>query len=99
MRRLRCDAGIASGGDVNHAPGWRLTEACLPSTLRMLIWPEASRAQNSMAAVSALGSTVWVLILRLDSFSIPALPVNRYIVASRAVRSCSCPCCSGRASR
>jgi hypothetical protein len=26
---------------------------CQPSTLRMLIWPEASSAQNNMAAVSA----------------------------------------------
>src|SRR6266540_4257970 len=33
----------------------------------MLICPEASKAQNSMAAVSADGSTVWVLILRLNS--------------------------------
>jgi hypothetical protein len=33
----------------------------------MVIWPEASSAQNSMAAVSAQGSTVWVLILRLNS--------------------------------
>src|SRR6266536_708894 len=33
----------------------------------MLICPEASNAQNSMAAVSADGSTVWVLILRLNS--------------------------------
>ena len=40
---------------------------CQPSTLRMLIWPEASSAQNSMAAVSADGSTVCVLILRLNS--------------------------------
>jgi len=38
-----------------------------PSTLRMLVWPEASNAQNSMAAVSADGSTVCVLILRLNS--------------------------------
>src|SRR5580658_8016682 len=38
-----------------------------PSTLRMLIWPEASRAQNNMAAVSADGSTVCVLIRRLNS--------------------------------
>ena len=36
---------------------------CEPSTLRMLIWPEASKAHNSMAAVSADGSTVCVLIL------------------------------------
>ena len=27
-----------------------------PSTLRMMIWPEASKAQNKMAAVSADGS-------------------------------------------
>src|SRR3982751_2609072 len=33
----------------------------------MLIWPEASRAQNSMAAVSAEGSTVWVLMRCLNS--------------------------------
>jgi hypothetical protein len=33
----------------------------------MLIWPEASSAQNNMAAVSADGSTVWVLILHLNS--------------------------------
>src|SRR5271155_5528266 len=38
-----------------------------PSTFRMVIWPDASRAQNSMAAVSADGSTVWVLIRRLNS--------------------------------
>jgi hypothetical protein len=40
---------------------------CQPSTLRMLIWPEASSAQNNMVAVSADGSTVCVLILRLNS--------------------------------
>src|SRR6266436_1709815 len=40
---------------------------CQPSTLRMLICPEASSAQNIMAAVSADGSTVWVLIRRLNS--------------------------------
>src|SRR3954467_10928014 len=40
---------------------------CQPSTLRMVIWPEASSAQNSMAAVSAEGSTVCVLIRRLNS--------------------------------
>ena len=33
----------------------------------MVICPEASKAQNSMAAVSAQGSTVWVLIRRLNS--------------------------------
>ncbi len=38
-----------------------------PSTLRMLIWPEASKAQNNMAAVSADGNTVCVLIRRLNS--------------------------------
>ena len=40
---------------------------CQPSTLRMLIWPEASNAQKNIAAVSADGSTVCVLILRLNS--------------------------------
>src|SRR6266545_3309763 len=44
-----------------------VASVCQPSTLRMLIWPEASNAQNIMAAVSADGSTVWVLILRLNS--------------------------------
>ena len=34
--------------------------------LRMLIWPEARSAQNSIAAVSADGSTVWALIGRLN---------------------------------
>ena len=40
---------------------------CQPSTLRIVIWPEASNAQNSIAAVSAEGNTVWVLIRRLNS--------------------------------
>src|ERR1700730_4447469 len=44
-----------------------VASVCQPSTLRMLIWPEASNAQNSMAAVSADGSTVCVLIRRLNS--------------------------------
>ena len=34
-----------------------VASVCHPSTLRMLIWPDASSAQNSMAAVSAEGST------------------------------------------
>jgi hypothetical protein len=44
-----------------------VASVCQPSTLRMLIWPDASNAQNSIAAVSADGSTVCVLILRLNS--------------------------------
>jgi hypothetical protein len=40
---------------------------CQPSTLRIVIWPEATSAQNSMAAVSAEGSMVWVLMRRLNS--------------------------------
>ena len=44
-----------------------MASVCQPSTLRMLIWPEVSNAQNSMAAVSADGSTVCVLIRRLNS--------------------------------
>src|ERR1039458_9788884 len=45
-----------------------VASVCHPSTLRMLIWPEASSAQNSIAAVSAEGSTVCVLILRLKRY-------------------------------
>ena len=50
--------------------GWWMgfvVSVCQPSTLRMLICPEASSAQNNIAAVSADGSTVWVLIRRLNS--------------------------------
>src|SRR6059058_4988871 len=44
-----------------------VARVCQPSTFRMLICPEASSAQNNIAAVSADGSTVCVLILRLNS--------------------------------
>ena len=44
-----------------------VASVCQPSILRMVIWPEASNAQNNMAAVSADGSTVCVLIRRLNS--------------------------------
>src|SRR6266566_7065507 len=44
-----------------------VASVCQPSTFRMLICPEASSAQNNIAAVSAGGSTVWVLIRRLNS--------------------------------
>jgi hypothetical protein len=44
-----------------------VASVCPPSTLRGLIWPEASKAQNNMAAVSADGSTICVLIRRLNS--------------------------------
>jgi hypothetical protein len=43
-----------------------VARVCQPSTLRMLICPEASSAQNIIAAVSAEGSTVWVLMRRLN---------------------------------
>src|SRR5262249_46658792 len=38
-----------------------------PSTLHVVICPAASSAHNNMAAVSAEGNTVWVLIRRLNS--------------------------------
>ena len=44
-----------------------VASVCQPSTLRMLICPEASSAQNNIAAVSADGRTVCVLIRRLNS--------------------------------
>jgi hypothetical protein len=47
----------------------------------MVICPEASKAQNSIAAVSALGSTVWVfdaplelLVQSLDGVARPDRP-------------------------
>ena len=55
---------------------------CHPSALRVMIWPDAIKGQNSIAAVSADGSTVWVLTRRLNSFSIPARSVNCYIASS-----------------
>src|SRR5258708_39773320 len=44
-----------------------VASVCQPSTLRMLICPDASSAQNNIAAVSADGRTVCVLIRRLNS--------------------------------
>ena len=44
-----------------------VASVCQPSTFGMLIWPEASSAQKSIAAVSADGSTVCVLMRRLNS--------------------------------
>src|ERR1700724_3138100 len=44
-----------------------VASVCQPSTLRMLICPDASNAQNNIAAVSADGSTVCVLMRRLNS--------------------------------
>jgi hypothetical protein len=41
-----------------------VASVCQPSTLRMVIRPEASSAQNNIAAVSGDGSTVWVLMRR-----------------------------------
>ena len=70
---------------------------CHPFTFRMVIWPDAINAQNIIAAVSADGSTVWVLMRRLNSFSIPAPPVNGYIAFSMLVQL-PC-CCSGRSDR
>ena len=58
---------IRSCGEVNGLIGRLSDKVCHPSTLRIVIWPEASSAQNIIAAVSAQGSTVWVLIRRLNS--------------------------------
>jgi hypothetical protein len=44
-----------------------VSSVCQPSTLRMLICPEASKARNSMASVSAEARTIYVLIRRLNS--------------------------------
>jgi len=63
-------------------------KGCHPFTLRMMIWPDASRAQNSIAAVSAEGSTVWVLIHRLNFFSISALSVKSSLRSSQWLDPC-----------
>ena len=42
----------------------------------IVVWPEASRAQNNMAAVSAEGTTVWVLIRRLNSSCNRSIPFD-----------------------
>ena len=42
----------------------------------IVIWPEASRAHYNMAAVSAEGSTVWVLIRRLNSSCNRSIPFD-----------------------
>jgi len=44
-----------------------LTRVCHPSTLRMVIWPEASRAQRSIGTILLQGSTAWVLIRRRNA--------------------------------
>src|SRR4026208_1566813 len=44
-----------------------VASVCQPSTFRIVLCPEASSDQNNIAAVSADGSTVWVLIRRLNS--------------------------------
>src|SRR5260370_40283314 len=53
----------------------------------MLICPEASSAQNNMAAVSADGSTVCVLILRLNSSCSPAAQKLKAAPAAKPGRS------------
>jgi hypothetical protein len=66
-RNLQRHKAIVSGGKVNWLIDRRRGERLPAIDLRMLIWPEASSAQNNMAAVSAEGSTAWVLIRRLKS--------------------------------
>src|SRR3954451_23329757 len=61
-----CDCGAFSGGVKVSAQATRSMGGSVgfsasvgqPSTFLMVIWPDASSAQNSMAAVSAEGRTV-----------------------------------------
>lgn len=50
---------------------------CQPSALRIVIWPEASRAQNNMAAVSAEDSKVCVFDPPLKLFMQPFDRIRR----------------------
>jgi hypothetical protein len=56
--RLREFEDIVSGGEVNWLSDRLASRVFQSSILRMLIWPEASNAQNNIAAVLAEGSTV-----------------------------------------
>src|SRR3954469_10487937 len=60
--KISAQAARSIGGSVGFS-----ARGGQPSTFLIVIWPEASSAQNSMAAVSAEGRTVWVLIRRLNS--------------------------------
>src|SRR3954453_1649815 len=60
--KVSAQAARSMGGSVGFS-----ASVGQPSTFLIVIWPEARSAQNSMAAVSAEGRTVWVLIRRLNS--------------------------------
>ena len=60
--RLSAQAARSTGSSTGL-----MARVCQPSILRKMICLEASNAQNSMAAVSAEGNTVWVLMRRLNS--------------------------------
>ena len=70
----KCRDGVSGGSRLTDQAARSMTASvalvasvCQPSTLRMVICPDASSAQNNMAAVSA--TTVWVLMRRLNSSS------------------------------
>src|SRR3954464_3902851 len=60
--KVSAQAARSMGGSVGFS-----ARVGQPSTFLIVIWPEARSAQNSIAAVSAEGRTVWVLIRRLNS--------------------------------
>lgn len=65
---LQLEVNLVKLGLVGQSPVRGVGYERLPSiNLRMTIWPDAVSAQNSMAAVSANGGTVWVLMQRLNS--------------------------------
>jgi hypothetical protein len=70
----KCRDGVSGGLRLTDQAARSMTASvglvasvCQPSTFRMVICPQASSAQNSIAAVSGDGRTVWVLIRRLNS--------------------------------
>src|SRR5260221_8482006 len=71
---LELSLANSSGMKLSHhaarSIGWSehfCSMLCQPSTLRIVICPDASNAQNNIAAVSAEGKTVCVLMRRLNS--------------------------------
>src|ERR1700676_3006943 len=72
-----------------------VARVCQPSTLRMLICPEASSAQNNIAAVSADGRTVCVLIRRLNSsckrsIAFVVRKLRHWLGGRRGEQACPC---------
>jgi hypothetical protein len=78
-----------SVGEINRRVGDLAGQGMPTVDFAHVIWPEASNAQNSMAAVSADGRTVWVSMRRLSSswrrsIALVVLALFHWLVGKRA---------------